>query len=442
MPNKRKRRSFWTVLNSVFLLLTGVAVGVLISTWVIPTFAQRYENPKPPAEAKNTPQTSAPPAADLIRWFEDGEQRLFAHEKDRLNALDSNSRVLMTLAGVFALFLGLGAWKTLEDQRRSAAENLDLQMTTFSRRFEQAIEEHRHQSETTMLDLRAMRDEIHRDFPMFGRMRQNFTRMLTQLQVACQGLEATDETYDMLTWDQRESILFLEHAVADSMLLDTKDLSVQLSEIYRLLGLFYGSKYYGCRTKSKDASLRADLDRARFYFDRAIELDPKNYFAYSHAGYFTLYFDDPGLAAQSREYLKQATVIGSTKQRPLVNLALLALNSFSDPDESLKCIEAALQRSEWEKSRSKPKNQHCYYVRACALAAKAVKAPDAAAKREMLASTLEQLENAALGVDDWIRGCFEGDTQTAVDRTSTFYEIEADPALATRFLKVCSAVAT
>jgi tetratricopeptide (TPR) repeat protein len=427
------------LLNSVFLLLTGVAVGIFISTWAIPTFAPRYEYPKPLAAA-NTPQTSAPPAADLIHWFEDREQRLFAHEKDRLNALDSNSRFLMAVAGVFAFFLGFGAWKTLEDQRRFAAENLDLQMTSFSKRFEQAIEEHRHQSETAMSDVRAMRDEIHRDFPMFGRMRQNFTRVLTQLQIACQGLEPKDDTYERLTWDERESIFFLEHAVADSLLLDTKDFSAQLSEIYRLLGLFYGSRYFSSRAKDKGAT-QTDLDRGRFYFDRAIQLDPKNYFAYSHAGYFTQYFDDPGLAARSREYLRQAAVVGSTKQSPLVNLALLALQVFGDPDESLKCIEAALQRTEWEKGGSSPKNHHCYYVRACALAARARKAPDAAAKRKMIESALEQLENAASRADEWIRGCFEGDTETVSDRTVMFDEIEADPALAPRFLKVCSAVA-
>jgi len=181
----------------------------------------------------NGPKTSSPDVSlspesptqteILINRFEERERQLLADEKDRLSALDSNSRVLMTVAGVFAIFLGLGAWKTLEDQRRSAAENLEMQMTNFSDRFKHAIEEHRYQSEKAMLDLREMREEIRRDFPMFGRVRQNFTRVLTQLQVTCQYLEAMDETYEKLTWDQREIILFLEHAVADSLLLDTRD---------------------------------------------------------------------------------------------------------------------------------------------------------------------------------------------------------------------------
>ncbi|HWY49691.1 MAG TPA: hypothetical protein VNX70_20050, partial [Bryobacteraceae bacterium] len=267
------------------------------------------------------------------------------------------------------------------------------------------------------------------------------TRVLTQLQVTCQYLEAMDETYEKLTWDQRESILFLEHAVADSLLLDTRDFNPQLSEIYRLLGLFYGSRYSVAKAKHVEAG-QADLDRARFYFDRAIQLDPKNYFAYSHAGYFTLYFDDPLLAARSREYFRQAAVVGPSKQSPLINMALLCLNSFNDPEESIRCVDGAQGRTEWEKEGSVPKPQHCYYVRACALAAIARKTADAAAKRKVLASAVEQLENSTLVADDWIRACFNGDTQTAPDRTATFDEIEADPTLLPHFQKVRSALAS
>src|SRR5579871_31525 len=223
-----KSRPFWRILGAIFLLLTGIAVGTVVSTWMVPTFAQRSGHSAKVlvTNGRDTPSDSPPapsPTEILINRFEEREQQLLADEKDRLNALDSNSRVLMTVAGVFAIFLGLGAWKTLDDQRRSATENLDMQMTNFSDRFTHAIEEHRHQSERAMQELREMRDEIRRDFPMFGRMTQNFTRVLTQLQVTCRYLEAMDETYEKLTWDQRESILFLEHAVADSLLLDTRD---------------------------------------------------------------------------------------------------------------------------------------------------------------------------------------------------------------------------
>uniref|UniRef100_Q028Y2 Tetratricopeptide repeat protein n=1 Tax=Solibacter usitatus (strain Ellin6076) TaxID=234267 RepID=Q028Y2_SOLUE len=427
-------------------MLTGIAVGTVVSTWMVPMFAQRsgHSTAVSVTNGRETPSDSSsePPSPTeiLITQFEKREQQLLADEKDRLNALDSNSRVLMTVAGVFAIFLGLGAWKTLDDQRRSAAENLDLQMTNFSDRFTHEIEEHRHQSERAMQELRDMREEIRRDFPMFGRMTQNFTRVLTQLQVTCQYLEAMDETYEKLTWDQRESILFLEHAVADSLLLDTRDFNLELSEIYRLLGLFYGSRYSVAKAGHPEAG-QADLDRARFYFDRAIQLNPKNYFAYSHAGYFTLYFEDPTLAARSREYFRQAAVVGPTKQNPLINLALLALNTFKEPEESLRCVDAAQGRTEWEKKGSPPKPQHCYYIRACALAAIAQKTEDGGTKHKLLAAALTQLENASQAADEWIRACFNGDQQTPPDRTATFDEIRADPTLLPQFEKVNSALA-
>jgi hypothetical protein len=66
----------------------------------------------------NGPKTSSPDVSlspespsqteILINRFEERERQFLA---DWLSALDTNSRVLMTVAGVFAIFLGLGAWK-------------------------------------------------------------------------------------------------------------------------------------------------------------------------------------------------------------------------------------------------------------------------------------------------------------------------------------------
>jgi hypothetical protein len=149
---------------------------------------------------------------------------------------------------------------------------------------------------------RRVREEIHADFPMFGRIRQNFTRILSELQLSCSGLEPSDDTYKKLSWHQRERIFFYERAVADTILINAQESSKQLSEIYRLLGLFYGSHHASMFMDGRNID-EALLDRARFYFDRAIEIDPKNYCAYSHAGHFTMYFDNPELLASSQRYL-------------------------------------------------------------------------------------------------------------------------------------------
>ena len=68
-------------------------------------------------------------------------------------------------------------------------------------------------------------------------MQQNFDCMLLRLGVACRHLDPADDTYEKLRWEERELILFLERALADSLLLDTRDVALQSSEIYGLLGL-------------------------------------------------------------------------------------------------------------------------------------------------------------------------------------------------------------
>lgn len=331
-------------LNVMFFLLGLAALICVGYVWVAPILAQRpasagktrpAEFNRPTAESGTTPHSNAAETPDSA---------VFNFEKDRLNELDNDSRVLMTIAGVFAFLLGVGSWKTLEDQRRSAEKSLDLQIDQFSQQFNQAMSEHARKAEEALDDVRRLREEIHQDFPMFGRMRRNFGRILFELQSACQRLEPQDETYGRLTWEERERILFYERAVADSLLLDTRDYSGQLSEIYRLLGVFYGSRYANCLVEQRPPE-NSDLDRARFYFDRAIQLDSQNYLAYSHAGHFTMFYDKLDLARISRDYLRQAAVIGTTKQKPWLNIALLELCAFRDPGACLVAIEEALMSS-------------------------------------------------------------------------------------------------
>ena len=373
-------------------------------------------------------------AGELIQNMDKRMESIIGYEKERLNAIDNASRVLMTMAGVFALLLGLGSWKTLDDQRRSANENLNLQISQFNQQFDQAMVEHARKAEETLDDVRSLRAEIHQDFPMFGRMRRNFTKILDELQSACQRLDpADDESYSKLTWEERERILFYERAVADSLLLDTRDYGEELSEIYRLLGIFYGSRHTSSLVQ-KTAPQRGDLDRARFYFDHAILIDPKNYLALSNAGHFLMFNDDVNLATAARDYLRRAALAGGSRQKPWVNLALLEIGAFKNPDASLVAVEEALKGTEWDKPRSQPKNHHCAYVRACALAEKAKTATDLKEQRALWEAAVGSLEDAAKSADLWMHDAFlNGDYQNDPDRVGCFGPLCSDVDFGERF---------
>jgi len=352
--------------------------------------------------------------------------------------------VLMTIAGLFALLLGFGAWKTLDDQRRSATENLDLLLTRFNQQFETALGEHQRKANEAIDDVRTLRTEIQQDFPMFGRMRRNFARVLNELRSACQGLEPSDEAFAKLTWEERERILFYERAVADTLLLDTRDLNHELSEIHRLLGIFYGSRYADYRSRQTEVQLgdtdRGDIDRARFYFDRAILLDPENYLAYSHAGHFTMYFDDPVLCGAAREYLKQAAAAAPAKQKPLLNLALLEL-STARLDAALRAVESGRGRAEYEADGSSPRNHYFEYVKACILAAQAKAAGRRDERRDLCSAALLCLEDAANAADLWIAAEFrETGFQAKPDRDVYFDVISEFPELHDRMAAVSAKI--
>jgi tetratricopeptide (TPR) repeat protein len=292
-----------------------------------------------------------------------------------------------------------------------------------------------------MREVAGLRKEVERDFPMFRRIQTNFRNILYTLEGACGNLKPKDDSYQELEWEDKQRILFYESVVATSFLLDAREYNEQLSEIYRLLGIFYGSRYAG--TRALGGAPNDDLDRARFYFNHSIDLDPKNCLAYSHAGHFTMYYDDPKLAEQSKKYLLQAISCGPDKQKPFINLATLQMDAFKNPDAALEVLERAIQCKEYEKDGSSPRNHYVRYLRACALAQKGDSTADAAERARLYHSSLDLLEEVAADVDPWIRGSFcESDYQGGADRDGCFQQLSIDPDLTKRFgivaAKICA----
>jgi len=336
------------------------------------------------------------------------QKELLGFEKEHLSVLDNASRTLLTVAGVFALLLGFASWKALEDQRKVAQLELETQTNQIT----------------------AFRKEIEKDFPMFGRVHQNFGRVLAELTSACRNLRTEDDTYARLTGPEKQRILFYENTVADTVLLDASYFTAELSEIYRLLGLFYGSKYAGARVKDPGAATD-DLDRARFYFDKAISFDSKRYVIYSDAGHFTMYPGDSTLEQVSREYLLRAAELDASKQKVQINLAILELDKR--PDKALEHLSKALGCTEYLEEKSQPKHHHVKYLQACAYMQQA-KSSDEPEKGKLLESAVKLLEEVAPLSDEWIRRVFsEGSPGEGPDRDVWFSALAQDSTFKDRF---------
>ena len=401
-------------LRLFFIILSVAQVISIYFVWVPALYSQHKPSEALPSKQPEPPAPQSPSFLDLDRQQRELEAKiaeqkeLLTFEKEHLSVLDNASRTLLTVAGVFAILLGLGSWKALEDQRKAAQRELETQTDQIT----------------------AFRKEIEKDFPMFGRVHQNFGRVLAELTSACQSLRTEDDTYERLTGQERQRILFYENTVADTVLLDTRYFTAELSEIYRLLGLFYGSKYAGARLKDPAAAMD-DLDRARFYFDKAISFDSKRYVLYSDAGHFTMYPGDSTLEEISREYLLRAAELGPSKQKAQINLALLELDKR--PDKALERLTKALSCTEYHEEKSKPKHHHVKYLQACAYTQQAKSLGDPM-KGELLKKAVELLEEIAPLSDEWIRKAFfEGAPGEEPDRDMWFSGLAQDSRYADSF---------
>ncbi|HEY1218597.1 MAG: hypothetical protein ABSE42_16140 [Bryobacteraceae bacterium] len=363
------------------------------------------------------------------------QQQLLENERERLAALDSTARFMMTLVGVFAFLLGAMAWKTVDDQRKSAEKNLEIQLKQFEQTARQQLGTMKADSDKALNDIESLRQEIHAEFPMFGRMKKNFGRTLHELQLACGNLRALDETYTGLTWDERQRVGFYERAMASSVLLDTREFNNQMSEIYRLLGVFYGSRY-AVAVMAKDANAppnRGHFERARFYFDRSIDANNANYLSYAHAGLFTSYYRDREAVDAARDYFTRAAEIGMQKQMPLINLAIIELNA-GNAAAALKHLERARGRAEYQEDGSAPQPDTVDYLKACALALQGATTADGSAQRSLYAESLKLLRRATEHRDPWVKATFlEGDYQCKPDGEAYFSGIATDSALAEEY---------
>jgi len=465
-PQKHLRERWFVLFNIACAALAVAFITFLVQVWFNPSGVQARNDASagpiissPPAP-NNVPSPEYKRDLELLERELSTQDRALAGERDELTRITRLSEYLITLAGVFGLVLGLGSWTILNDQRKAAKEALENDRRAASdaldakrREFEAKIEESvsaskrllsdsLHDSSTSLRQVTALRDEVERDFPMFGRMKANFQKVLNGLESACSQLDEQDDAYTRLSWNEVEKILYYENAISTASLLNTTEYSSQLAEIYRLLGVFYGSRF-ACDKDGKigsvpqDAPGKArylhDLYRARFYFDRCLELDATNYRGYFEAGFFTQYTDDLSLARISRDYFVTAATVGKQYQKPLISIALLELEAFRDPQAALNALDSAQERKEYNIDAAYPAPNYISYFRACALCLRIVKSlvPEDSSS---LQEALESLSIPCSAPNKYICANFTSDTE------SFFFVLKDSPLTATQFQELADKV--
>lgn len=442
----------WRSLKIIVLLLAALFFILIPAIWEWHAGARSSKSGVSSELSKGTSPPSQPTTSsetaelselhnslNTLRDQVSNQNQAIALEKEETSHLNDLSRLLMTIAGVFTFILGAASWKTLEDQRKLARETLEAQKKLFEAELKTLLssskgllDETLRHSNDSLNQTERIRDKVERDFPMFGRMGSNFSKVLTGLAGACSKLKMDDRTYKTLSWKEEQRILFYESAMSTSMLLDTESRAKELSEIYRLLGIFYGSKFCsslpdGEFSKSKE---RDDFYRSRFYFERAIEIDDQSYLAYLSAGYFTQYNDDFSTVEIARGYLERAASLGPRFQKPVYMIGLIELEAYGDADKALEQMEGASTRPEYDILDREPKQDQIEYVKACAYCVKADRSSTEEARLTFLQKAVTSLELASARKSEYVRKAF------ANERSVYFGAIEKSPELKARFESV------
>jgi hypothetical protein len=177
----------------IFLIILGVVfVGGIVQVWANPTTGKTTPSTTKGPVIESSSEVNSPPGTnleaqtpkqqeELLEKEISAQERVLAAEKDELNHLSDLAKLLMTVAGVFAILLGAASWKTLDDQRKAGNENLALQKENQKLQFAGLLEE----SKRSLKAVSDLKDELQREFPMFGRMQNNFSNILHGLQSAC-----------------------------------------------------------------------------------------------------------------------------------------------------------------------------------------------------------------------------------------------------------------
>lgn len=426
-------------LLAVILFHWLVCLVVLPLIWASPP-----KNSSAPAKAPSDSSSAAPlPESRALANLQaqaDGKQleilkaevsaqtKVIDVQVSELDHVNDITKIVLTIATLFPVILGTVSWKVVEQERRAA----DRQAIRQRKSFEREISALRKESTESLKKFERLRNEIVRDFPTFMRVRRNYLQNMGDLDSICARLLQSDENYKPaipLSSQEQQRVLYYEMAVSASSFLDTSGDEKELSEVNRLFGVFYGSRFFTnfAERGGINGTDREDLERALFYFERAVEFDPQNYAAYFHAGYFTHYVEDLQLAQTSRKYFRQAaqTTEGKEYQRPWISIALLELDAFHDPDAALVALEEGSRKAKYERYSVTNSASIIGYLKACANCLKAAKEEEVETRRAFELSALEQLRLAADEPTPYIRRMFEADKSAYF----SVFEKSADTAL-------------
>ena len=208
--------------------------------------------------------------------------------------------------------------------------------------------------------------EIRNEFPLFGYMDVSIRRITRELLRLLPFIGWSDQLYGKLTEQQKQEILFFEKTVSGLEFFDLRSIRKDVSKIYDGLGNFYALKYQ----HEAPHSLPEDLERCRFYLERAKNVDEENIAPWNDIAFVALALESPTNWPRARECSERSLLADPNQQRARYNLSIVEHHS-KNYATSARLLSEALKLQRWQEDRYPRRIHNLHYNRACALSRQA-----------------------------------------------------------------------
>ncbi|PYP89099.1 MAG: hypothetical protein DMG65_14085 [Candidatus Angelobacter sp. Gp1-AA117] len=346
------------------------------------------------------PLRTKPAATTTSNEGESYKEKLELYGK-RADDLERLLSLLLAGSTIYALAVGYNAYQQSKDTTKKL-EDLEKDLKDLKSEAEKHIEQ--------------LQSRITRSFPLFTDLDFAISTTTNKILRLFPHLDLSEQVN--LSAQEKQQILFYEKATAAFEFFETHSLRAEISGIYRGLGNFYARKFkQDSAANPQPSTLQDDKDRALFYLNYAIQQDDKNSNALNDRGYFALEIEQPAQPVKAKGDFLSSLKANPEQQRARYNLALIE-HRAGNFNESIRIIDLALEKKNWQEEPIPERVPDLRYNRACSLAcaARQVQGTKQDAHLESAMSELEKIATAAAA--DWknIHTALEADLKTKQQR--------------------------
>ncbi len=368
-------------LNVAPLVLCLLGIYVLLHGL---TELQAQPTPRPTAQN----QTSSPPAADIgalqeqLKTLSNQLEDLSKSREVLRDRLDTVSQQASHVQWLLSIVLGVAGLLTLAQGLFGffSAQNYVKQAEDAIRRANDGVKE-----------MDSLAADVRSKFPMFADIETARAEAFNELSKLTSVLDRDYENlYANSEWLTRQKILAIESFSA-MQFLTAIGRNKELTRNLQLLGKFYGGKF------ATDAGLATDFERARYYFDLALQKSDRDYSVLNDSGWLFALVAKPPQRGKARQLFEESLESKPNQQRALYNLGTLCWEKGNREKlkEGIKYFSDAEKQANWEELPNPGMAAHIQYNLACFYDALAAGELDLGARIQLLDKCCEHLLRAA-----------------------------------------------